>query len=185
MTPEEGDLRQRAIDLYCSSDLSTSDVAKQIGVSRSTLYNWLDKAGVTGRRRNPMSADLARVASELSELKATLSRSEADDRWQQAFEQLSLIGELRTEVYARRDANLLLAEEVKGLVEQHFHSQSGRGEKILTALSELRRDVEGTRIERTALTTTVSRLEGLVEGLVVAVQALALGKTTPGQQGQN
>lgn len=160
--------------MYCNSDLSTAEVAKQVGVSRSTLYNWLEKAGVAGQRRNPTPpSDVTRLADELAEVRSALSRSVFDDRWRQVFEQLSMISELRTEIYDRRDTNLALVEGAKEAIDEHFRGQQERSQFFLSELAELRRDSEAARAERSAMSASVNRLVGLVEGLVVAMQALA------------
>ena len=175
----EDEMRHQAVELYRASNLSTSEIAKRMGVSRSTLYSWLERAGVVGQRKNrtTIAADLAELVSVEDE-----HWREENDRWNRMS---SLIEDLQTEIRNRREANLNLIGEVKALIHQHFLAQEERGRSIMRSLDTLSEDLETARTERSALNATVSRLEGLVEGLAVAVQALAIGiKTTPEQPEQ-
>lgn len=45
------DTRRRAVDLYLQKDRSVDDIAAAVGASRSTVYAWLQAAGVTGGRQ--------------------------------------------------------------------------------------------------------------------------------------
>ena len=107
-------MRHQAVELYRASNLSTSEIAKRMGVSRSTLYSWLERAGVVGQRKNrtTIAADLAELVSVEDE-----HWREENDRWNRMS---SLIEDLQTEIRNRREANLNLIGEVKALIHQHL-----------------------------------------------------------------
>jgi transposase-like protein len=83
------DVRRRAIELYVTTNLGVATIAKEVRVSRETIYRWLRQAGVP-LGRGPMnhsaeqagpqsiraSDDFAGVRHDLATLIAQLGRLE-------------------------------------------------------------------------------------------------------------
>lgn len=71
--------KRRAIELYREGELTSDQIAKKIGVSRATIYNWLNAAGVAGRRGRTealsAAADVSAIAAELQEMRIAIQQS--------------------------------------------------------------------------------------------------------------
>jgi transposase-like protein len=89
--PDDQDARAKAVQLYTTSDLSATDIAEQLGISRGTLYNWLNAAGVSGRRAS------SHPEAEMGDV-------------------LRCVGELRGDIAANRDRMVALEVQVARLV---------------------------------------------------------------------
>jgi predicted transcriptional regulator len=92
----------RAAQMYTETDMTTDEIATELGVSRSTVYDYLSQAGVTGSRKTVTTARLVEV----------------DERWERMFsilEQMSReMAATREELFARHEAT---ADRLLGIIE--------------------------------------------------------------------
>jgi transposase-like protein len=72
---DQRDPRNRAVELYRTTDLGVAQIASETGVSRESVYRWLRKEGVAPRRpASDVTADqgaeqLHRFSDEMRELR--------------------------------------------------------------------------------------------------------------------
>lgn len=57
IVPDDDDTKRRAVRLYTETDMSATAIAEEVGTSRATLYNWLNAAGVAGKRNENRRPD--------------------------------------------------------------------------------------------------------------------------------
>jgi transposase len=68
------EFRERAIKMVISSDKSTAQIAKDLGLKGSTLYSWMNKAKSDnvediGKNNEQLFDELKRLKKELAEVK--------------------------------------------------------------------------------------------------------------------
>ena len=68
------EFKERAVSMVISSDKSTAQIAKDLGVKESTLYTWVNKAKSAdvqnvGQTNEQMFDELKRLKKELAEVK--------------------------------------------------------------------------------------------------------------------
>ena len=160
--------RQEALDLYTTTDLSAETIAEQIGVSRSTLYNWVNAAGLSGSRREAPLSDTARLAETLEEFRTTLAgrpleQTEIEDRWQAALDTMT----------GTRDTLNHLVEEQEGRWQQwNTACQSVQAEVALNRettmreVGELRREIDEVRALLNANSAILGRVQGVLDAMV-------------------
>jgi transposase-like protein len=70
-------VRRRALQLYRTTNLGVGAIAKEVGVSRETVYRWLRQEGVPlGRNLVAVGDDMADLRRDLSIVIAQLGRLE-------------------------------------------------------------------------------------------------------------
>jgi transposase-like protein len=70
-------VRRRALQLYRATNLGVGAIAKEVGVSRETVYRWLRQEGVPlGRNLIAVGDDMADLRQDLASLMAQLGRLE-------------------------------------------------------------------------------------------------------------
>lgn len=67
------DRHARAIALYQRGDLTATEIAKRVGVSRATLYTWLSAAGVTSASKPIASPELIEIRDTLEVMRRDLA----------------------------------------------------------------------------------------------------------------
>lgn len=68
------EFRESAVNMVISSEKSTAQVAKDLGIKAGTLYTWVDKAKssniqVPGKNNEQLFDELKRLKKELAEVK--------------------------------------------------------------------------------------------------------------------
>ncbi len=68
------EFRKSAVDLVISSEKSTAAIAKDLGISATTLYSWVNKGKIpfnpkNGQNNSELYEELKRLKKELSEVK--------------------------------------------------------------------------------------------------------------------
>lgn len=77
------EFREEAVKLAVSSESSAAIIAKELGVNKNTLYNWIsnsmqEKTNSTKSSNNNANAKCKALEKENRELKAKLRRAEAE-----------------------------------------------------------------------------------------------------------
>jgi transposase-like protein len=124
--------KKQAAEMYRQGEQTSNEIAKELGVSRATLYNWLNAAGVAGKRGRADAAaaatDISDVASEMAELRRAIRESGALD-----------LGDVLREVAGLRQAvtELLQATAI-------LNGSISRVVGIVEVMAGLRKDEVGT-----------------------------------------
>lgn len=170
MTEDRANKRQRAVDLYRTTQKSTEDIAEDLGVSRSTLYNWLNQAGLSGTRRHGGGAmtDSARLADELEEFRTalagrTLTQTEIADRWQAAVNTLNESYEVITKLAGEQESRWQGWHAAYEAIQRDVRENR---ETTVREVGELRRDVDQMKQLLAGLGTVVGRVQGVLETMV-------------------
>jgi transposase-like protein len=66
--------RQRAVELYKEGRLTTDEIAVEVGAARSTVYTWLNAAGLTGKQPGTQEELINAIRRELDETRDLLLR---------------------------------------------------------------------------------------------------------------
>lgn len=132
-----------AAQLYREGKLSVQQIAERVGMSRATIYNWIQAEGLSGQRRGGAaqpSDELTAVVEGVREMRASLHEA----NWPKVVEALDTISAEMIDLHRLREANTVQVDEIK------------------TEVLELRRCVIDLRTE-------VARLIGAVE-LLTTIQ---------------
>jgi transposase len=160
--------RQEALDLYTTTDLGTEAIAERIGVSRSTLYNWLSAAGLSGSRRQglptaPSDPMAERFDEQLEEVKSLWPPDVYNARWEEVVETLAATKDVLDQLVGQQEHRW---EQWNAAADSVRSEVVANRETTMREVGELRREVTELRALTAANSAVLGRIQGAVEAMM-------------------
>ena len=161
--------RQQALDLYTTTDLGTEAIAERIGVSRSTLYNWLSAAGLSGSRRQGPSTTPAsdpmdtRFDEQLEEVKSLWPPDVYNARWEEVVETLAATKDVLDQLVGEQENRWGLWNTAADSVRAEVVLNR---ETTMREVGELRREINEMKTFLATNANALGRIQGAVEAMM-------------------